>query len=87
MSLELQRVAQKSLRSEIDIEGADLDIGEGAVVVLDPDGGVKALVGGKSYGTSPFDRAVKSLRQPGSSSRCEVAATASWDIAQLMAAS
>ena len=40
--------------------------GEGAVVVLDPMGGVKALVGGRSYSTSPFDRALKSLRQPGS---------------------
>ena len=39
---------------------------EGAVVVLDPNGGVKALVGGRSYRASPFDRAVKSLRQPGS---------------------
>jgi len=62
----LQRVAQKVLRTEIDLEGADLHIGEGAVVVLDPSGGVKALVGGRSYQGSPFDRAVKSLRQPGS---------------------
>ena len=43
-----------------------LNAGEGAVVVLDPMGGVKALVGGRSYSTSPFDRALKSLRQPGS---------------------
>jgi len=35
-------------------------------VVLDPTGGVKALVGGRSYSASPFDRAIKSLRQPGS---------------------
>ena len=42
----LQRVAQKAVRTEIDLEGADLHIGEGAVVVLDPSGGVKALVGG-----------------------------------------
>jgi penicillin-binding protein 1A len=36
------------------------------VVVLDPTGGVKALVGGRAYGTSPFDRALRALRQPGS---------------------
>jgi penicillin-binding protein 1A len=35
-------------------------------VVLDPYGAVRALVGGRSYSTSPFDRALKALRQPGS---------------------
>jgi penicillin-binding protein 1A len=62
----LQRVAQQTLRQELDSEGATLNAGEGAVVVLDPDGAVKALVGGRSYRTSPFDRALKALRQPGS---------------------
>ena len=50
----------------LDAEGEDLDVSEGAVVVLDTSGGIKALVGGRSYCTSPFDRAVKALRQPGS---------------------
>ncbi len=36
------------------------------MVVLDPSGAVKALVGGRSYRASPFDRAIKALRQPGS---------------------
>ena len=62
----LQRVSQQALRHLLDEEGADVNAGEGAVVVLDPMGGVKALVGGRSYSTSPFDRALKSLRQPGS---------------------
>jgi penicillin-binding protein 1A len=62
----LQRTAQQTLRQELDGEGADLDASEGAVVVLDPSGAVKALVGGRSYRASPFDRAVKALRQPGS---------------------
>jgi penicillin-binding protein 1A len=62
----LQRVAQQGLRRILDEEGAELNAGEGAVVVLDPYGGVKALVGGRSYSTSPFDRALKALRQPGS---------------------
>ena len=62
----LQRVSQQALRHLLDAEGANLDAGEGAVVVLDPMGGVKALVGGRSYSTSPFDRALKALRQPGS---------------------
>ena len=62
----LQRVSQQALRHLLDDEGAELNAGEGAVVVLDPLGGVKALIGGRSYSTSPFDRALKALRQPGS---------------------
>jgi penicillin-binding protein 1A len=62
----LQRVAQQSLRRVLDSEGGELNAREGAVVVLDPWGEVKALVGGRSYSTSPFDRAIKAMRQPGS---------------------
>ncbi|MGO1119009.1 transglycosylase domain-containing protein [Rhodovibrionaceae bacterium A322] len=38
-----------------------------AVVVMDPTGAVRALVGGSSYRKSQFNRAVQALRQPGSS--------------------
>ncbi len=62
----LQRVSQQALRTLLDGEGAEHAAREGAVVVLDPLGGVKALVGGRSYSSSPFDRALKALRQPGS---------------------
>jgi penicillin-binding protein 1A len=62
----LQRVSQQALRRILDSEGETLAASEGAVVVLDPSGGVKALVGGRAYSTSPFDRAVKARRQPGS---------------------
>jgi penicillin-binding protein 1A len=62
----IQRNAQMALRQKLDEEGAALRASEGAVVVLDPTGGVKALVGGRSYRASPFDRAVRALRQPGS---------------------
>jgi penicillin-binding protein 1A len=62
----LQRAAQTTLRQTLDAEGKDLDVSEGAVVVLDTTGGIRALIGGRSYRASPFDRAVKALRQPGS---------------------
>jgi penicillin-binding protein 1A len=62
----LQRAAQLTLRQTLDAEGKDLDVSEGAVVVLDTSGGIKALIGGRSYRSSSFDRAVKALRQPGS---------------------
>ncbi|MGD9501066.1 MAG: transglycosylase domain-containing protein [Methyloceanibacter sp.] len=62
----LQRASQQALRRMLDSDGQKLGASEGAVVVLDPSGGVKALVGGRAYSTSPFDRAVKARRQPGS---------------------
>jgi penicillin-binding protein 1A len=62
----LQRASQQALRRLLDTEGGEARAGEGAVVVLDPYGAVKALVGGRSYASSPFDRALKALRQPGS---------------------
>ena len=41
---------------------------QGAVVAIDPSSGdVKALVGGRNYQESPFNRAVSGMRQPGSS--------------------
>jgi penicillin-binding protein 1A len=62
----LQRVSQQALRRILDDEGEEFGAGEGAVVMLDPMGGVKALIGGRAYSASPFDRALKALRQPGS---------------------
>ena len=47
-------------------KGDKLDIGEGALVAMTPDGVVRALVGGKNYGDSQFNRAVDAKRQPGS---------------------
>lgn len=47
--------------------GADrLRASQGAVVVLDARGGIRALTGGRAYAQSQFNRAVKAHRQPGS---------------------
>ena len=63
----LQRLSQERLRALLDGEGQKLRAGEGAVVVLDPaSGAVRALVGGRSYRNSPYDRALNARRQPGS---------------------
>ena len=40
--------------------------GEAALVLLGPDGGIRAMIGGRSYRRSQFNRAVKAMRQPGS---------------------
>jgi len=62
----LQALAEDAVAAALDKEGARLDIGQGALVALSPDGEVKALVGGRDYRESQYDRAVQALRQPGS---------------------
>ena len=53
---------------------------QGAVVAIDPENGdVLALVGGRSYADSHFDRATNALRQPGSAFKPFVYATALAD--------
>ncbi len=42
-------------------------IGDAALVSMNVDGAVRALVGGEDYGESQFNRAVNAKRQPGSS--------------------
>ena len=50
---------------------------QGLVIAMDPfTGDVRALVGGRDYATSPFNRAVNGMRQPGSAFKPFVYATA-----------
>ena len=44
----------------------DKNVSQGAIVVMDMEGRIKAMVGGKNYNQSQFNRAVSALRQPGS---------------------
>ena len=56
------------------------DFLEGAVVALDArTGDVRALVGGRTYAEAPFNRATNGMRQPGSSFKPFVYATAISD--------
>ncbi|MEO1001654.1 MAG: transglycosylase domain-containing protein [Cyanobacteria bacterium J06638_7] len=62
----LQEQVEGLLRRRLDGSAA-LGVSEGAVVVLDAgSGGVLALVGGRDYQQSQFNRATMALRQPGS---------------------
>src|SRR5579862_8162631 len=62
----LQSAAEQALVDTLSQRGDKLNIGEGALVAMTPDGVVRALVGGKNYGTSQFNRAIDAKRQPGS---------------------
>jgi penicillin-binding protein 1A len=62
----LQNAAEHALIETLNQKGERLNIGEGALVAMTPDGVVRALVGGRDYGASQFNRAVDAKRQPGS---------------------
>jgi len=62
----LQRTAEAEVAAMLDAEGARRKVGQAAVVVLGRDGAVRAMVGGRDYARSQFNRAVGALRQPGS---------------------
>lgn len=56
----LQRLAERV------VERAPIGDAQAALVAMRPDGRVVAMVGGKSYGDSPFNRVTQARRQPGS---------------------
>jgi len=62
----LQRSAQSILKATLAKKGAAFGASQAALVVLDKEGGIRAMVGGRDYAESQFDRAVKAKRQPGS---------------------
>jgi penicillin-binding protein 1A len=62
----LQQAAQKIVKETLDKKGAAFGANQAALVVIDGDGDIRALVGGRDYTKSQFDRAVKAKRQPGS---------------------
>ncbi len=63
----MQASAEKALAEELDKQGPKFAVSQGALISIDVNGQIKALVGGKSYAESQFNRAVAAKRQPGSS--------------------
>ena len=62
----LQMAAQAALKNVMD-SNADLrDAHQAAMVVMTPDGAIRAMVGGRNYAQSQYNRAVLARRQPGS---------------------
>lgn len=61
-----QRAAADALTRGLSLEGKAANASEGAVIAIDHDGAVRAMVGGSAYRNSQFNRATDALRQPGS---------------------
>ena len=63
LDLKQQQNAEKQIEQTI-ANGSEIQVG---LVAMDPKNGhVKAMVGGRDYEISPFNRAVQAIRQPGS---------------------
>ncbi len=62
----LQAEAEAAIGRTITGEGAKAAVSQGALVAMSPDGAVRAMVGGRSYDASQFNRATQAQRQPGS---------------------
>ncbi|HEV2649676.1 MAG TPA: PBP1A family penicillin-binding protein [Rhizomicrobium sp.] len=66
LDLAAQNQAERAVASGLDAQGAALNASEAALVALTPDGAVRAMVGGRSYEASNYNRATEATRQPGS---------------------
>jgi len=72
----LQHYAEHEVESQLRQYGKDYGASQAAGVFADLDGGIRAMIGGRDYGASQFNRATDALRQPGSSFKPYVYATA-----------
>ncbi len=62
----MQAEAEAAVLQTLDRDGAKSRVSEGSLVAMSPDGAVRAMVGGRDYADSQFNRATQALRQPGS---------------------
>ena len=66
LDLRLQTATEQALEGTLDASRQRNAVEQGAAVMLDATGAVRAMVGGRDHRTSPFNRAVNAHRQPGS---------------------
>jgi len=62
----LQAVAEAAVIDELAAKSVKFNVSQGALVAMTPDGAVRAMVGGRNYADSQYNRAVTARRQPGS---------------------
>ncbi|TBD20573.1 transglycosylase domain-containing protein [Rhizobium ruizarguesonis] len=63
----IQQAAEDSVETSLREYGEAYHAKQGAMVMIENGGAVRAMVGGRDYGESQFNRATRALRQPGSS--------------------
>jgi penicillin-binding protein 1A len=62
----LQSAAEAAIIDELAAKSVKFSVSQGALVAMTPDGAVRAMVGGRNYADSQYNRAVTAKRQPGS---------------------
>ncbi|TDK35535.1 PBP1A family penicillin-binding protein [Rhizobium deserti] len=72
----LEEAADKVLNATLKKDGSKANVSQAALVSVDATGAIRALVGGRDYGESQFNRATRAKRQPGSSFKPFVYASA-----------
>ncbi len=76
LDLNVQHAAENAIENMLKQYGREYNAHQVALVLADLDGGVRAIVGGRDYGASQFNRATDAMRQPGSSFKPYVYSTA-----------
>jgi len=64
---DMQAMAEKAIADIMDKDSEALNASQAALLSMTPDGAVRAMIGGRSYAESQFNRVTQALRQPGSS--------------------
>jgi penicillin-binding protein 1A len=72
----LQASAEKAVSEELAAKGDKAGVQQAALVAMTPNGDVRAMIGGRNYADSQFNRAVAAKRQPGSAFKAFVYLTA-----------
>jgi penicillin-binding protein 1A len=76
IDLSLQKAAEKAMADTLEANSTSYHVDAGALVSMETDGAVRAMVGGRDYNISKFNRATMAYRQPGSSFKTYVYLTA-----------
>jgi len=76
IDMDLQKAAEESVNYYLQQYGGAFRAAQAAAVVLDTDGAARAVVGGRDYGASQYNRATQARRQTGSSFKPYVYAVA-----------
>jgi penicillin-binding protein 1A len=66
LHLPFQRAAEQAVEGALAARGDALSVSQAALISIDRDGAIRAMVGGRSYGASQFNRSTQARRQPGS---------------------
>ncbi len=66
LDMRVQQAAHRAVSEGLDEAARDRGATEGALIALEGDGAIRALVGGRNYALSQYNRAIYAQRQPGS---------------------